>query len=211
MLTGLLLALGVLALAWGAAAPALALGAGGGGGAVALAAGAEAEAGGEEAEGEASEGEASEGAAAPGAEGEAGASGGEAGEGVEVEAEGEGEAAASPGHSSLPGSRSVVALTGLRLASAPRAVLARGPVSASRIGFSFTASARAKVTVRLSRELHRSGHHRFARLAGGVVIAARRGRNSGRLRGHERLAAGTYRLTFVPAGGRARALILHVA
>lgn len=179
----------------------------------------------EEAEGESleEEAEAPDGpasrASGPSTGGEAGrgsASGAasEAGEAEEAEGEEAGEEAEGgttshrANHSHTHAS---VRITRLQLTHATLAALAHGPTSASRVAFSFTASGAAKVSAHLERQVRRGGQRRFAALADAFTTSAKRGSNRGHLRGHDVLAAGTYRLELVPAHGRTRTLTLHVA
>jgi len=82
--------------------------------------------------------------------------------------------------------------------------------AASRVGFAFTASAAARVHVTLAKLIRVQGRTRWQLLSDSLTLTATRGRNSRRLRGHNTLGPGRYRLTLTPAHGIARSLAFQV-
>jgi len=127
---------------------------------------------------------------------------------INVDEEGE-EGQVSSAHGSHR--RHSVRLSGLRLTPATTAAVDHGSIRASGIGFTFSSSARARVRVTLSREEHAGrGRSRWVQLPDTVQLTASRGSNHDHLDAGNRLAAGSYRVTVSPAGGRAQSLSLHV-
>ncbi len=78
-----------------------------------------------------------------------------------------------------------------------------------QLAFSFTASAAVHVHVVLSRQVSNHHHVRWQTLHRSETVAAKAGRNTGKLTTGT-LAPGTYRLTLTTAHGTARSLVIHV-
>ncbi len=101
-------------------------------------------------------------------------------------------------------------LSGLSLTRAAAAALSRLHPAALQLAFVFTLSARAHVRVTLSKQVRVHGRIRWQTLPYALTIAAKKGRDSGRLNGHSALAPGRYRLTLVPSHGLARTLTFPI-
>ena len=113
---------------------------------------------------------------------------------------------ASTTAAATPAPASSVRITGLGLTA--RAVIAlsgRRP-RISQVGFHFTSSAAARVTVTLLRRRRVHGRILWAPAQRPLAISVLGGRASRDLPGHGALAQGYYRLTLAPAGGRATTL-----
>ncbi len=100
-------------------------------------------------------------------------------------------------------------ISGFRLARATMSALGGHRVQASQIHFLFTVAVAGKLRVVLALETVHDSHTVWHALPGSLYINARRGNNSGALKGTGSLAAGIYRLTLAPAGASAAFLFLH--
>jgi hypothetical protein len=81
--------------------------------------------------------------------------------------------------------------------------------SLSQVGFSFIASAAAKVRVVLAKQVRAHGRVRWQQLHA-YTLGAVRGANSKHLSGRSALVAGDYRLTLAPAQGAALSLVFKL-
>jgi hypothetical protein len=102
-------------------------------------------------------------------------------------------------------------VTGLYLTHNAVVALRRARPAASRLGFAFAITSAARVHVTLAKLVQVRGRGRWLLLADTLTVTATRGGNSRRLRGHNTLGAGRYRLTLAPAHGIARSLTFRVA
>jgi hypothetical protein len=80
----------------------------------------------------------------------------------------------------------------------------------ARVGFAFTLSLAVRVKATLARWVRVKGHWRWKGLPVARAIAARQGRNSGRLASRGTLAPGRYKLTLTPAGGQAQSITFQI-
>jgi hypothetical protein len=144
--------------------------------------------------------------------------------GSSTSASGHSEAGAGTGQTSGPsvgkaseaaGSAAASGMTTIRLSAlalTPNALLSLRSVKPKirAVGFAFTLSADARVHATLAKRVRVHGHMRWVTLAGSLTIAAAKGRNHGRLTGHNALAPGRYRLTLTPQGGAARSIVFQI-
>ena len=79
----------------------------------------------------------------------------------------------------------------------------------SQVGFSFVASAAARVRVVLARQVREHGRVRWQPLHA-YTLGAVRGANSKHLSGRGALVAGDYRLTLAPPQGTALSLVFKL-
>jgi hypothetical protein len=117
---------------------------------------------------------------------------------------------ATPGTTAKTATGSAVLLTRLSLTLAAVAALNRGRVQLSRVAFTFTLSAAAKVRVTLARRSRVHGRWVWSALPGADSLSARAGVDHARLSGRGTLSPGFYRITLTPAGGRARSLAISI-
>jgi Subtilase family len=101
-------------------------------------------------------------------------------------------------------------LTGLGLTFRAMLALNHPRPKASLVGFSFLITGPARVRVTLARRARVHGHVRWLNLPDSLTLGARAGRNSARLRGHNALASGAYRLTLAPAHAAARSILFRI-
>jgi hypothetical protein len=133
----------------------------------------------------------------------------EAGAGAS-QASGPGGDTASETAGSAASSKTTIRLSALALT--PNALLSLRSVRPKirAVGFAFTLSADARVHATLAKRVRVHGHTRWVTLAGSLTIAAAKGRNHGRLTGHNALAPGRYRLTLTPQSGAARSIVFQI-
>jgi hypothetical protein len=98
--------------------------------------------------------------------------------------------------------------TGRFATGAPTASLAHRRPPASVVGFAFTLSAPAKVTVTLVKQTSDTAHKRWSTLPDSLTLSLAAGHTVRTLKGHNRLSPRRYRLTVKPSGGRSRAIYL---
>jgi hypothetical protein len=77
-------------------------------------------------------------------------------------------------------------------------------------GFTFRLSDAASVRVTLAKHVRVRGHMRWKVVTRPFTILARRGNDSGRLRDHQALTPGHYRLTLTPLHGHARSIVFRI-
>ena len=115
--------------------------------------------------------------------------------------------AASPAASSP---QLIPTLTGLSLTTRSIVALNRARPKISLLAFAFTLNAAARVHVTLAKRIRVRGHTRWHQLGRTLTIAAKKGRNGGRLSGSGTLAPGIYRLTLTPLDGTARSMVFKI-
>ena len=104
----------------------------------------------------------------------------------------------------------VAVLSRLSLTHNATLALRRNRPLASQLGFAFTIGASARVRVTLAKFVRVQGRARWQLLGDSLTITATRGRNGRRLRAHNPLGAGRYRLTLTPAHAGPRSLSFQV-
>jgi hypothetical protein len=102
-------------------------------------------------------------------------------------------------------------LSGLSLTHTAAVALSHARPKALQLAFAFTLSTPVRVRVTLAKQVRVHGRTGWQTLPYTLTIAAKKGRDSGRLNGHGALAPGRYRLTLTPARGIARTLTFTIA
>lgn len=101
-------------------------------------------------------------------------------------------------------------LSALSLTRHATIALNRRQLKLFQAGFTFRLSDAAAVRVTLAKRVRVRGHMRWKVVSRPFTILARRGNDSGRLRGHQALTPGHYRLTLTPLHGHARSIVFRI-
>jgi hypothetical protein len=119
-------------------------------------------------------------------------------------------AAASTPSAAPPTPTVSVQLSALGLTAPALLALSRHRPAAGRIAFSFVLNVPARLRVTLSRRVRSHRRVRWVSAAPAATVPAQAGRSVKRLSGVRRLAAGTYRLTVTPSGGKPRSIQFRI-
>ncbi len=117
----------------------------------------------------------------------------------------------SPGAAQAPAATSAVpTVSALSLTRPAIVALNRKRPKVSKVAFSFTISAPARVRVTIAKRVRVHGRLQWKTISAPFEILAAGGRQSRRLSGRGALAAGRYRLTLTPARGASRSIIFRI-
>jgi hypothetical protein len=101
-------------------------------------------------------------------------------------------------------------VSALKLTRSALAALTRPRAKVSKVGYSFTINAAARVRVTIARRIRVHGHLRWRTISAPITFTTARGSHTGRLTGRTALARGQYRLTLTPERGTARSIAFQI-
>jgi hypothetical protein len=114
----------------------------------------------------------------------------------------------SPGSVAPPVAAPIV--SALKLTRTALAALTRPRAKVSKVGYSFTINAAARVRVTIAKRVRVHGHLQWKTVATPLTITTARGSHTGRLSGRTALPRGQYRLTLTPERGTARSIAFQI-
>jgi Subtilase family len=115
----------------------------------------------------------------------------------------------SPGAvTTAPASTPIV--SALKLTRSALAALTRPRAKVSKVGYTFTINAAARVRLTIAIRIRIRGHLRWKNISAPITFTTARGSHTARLTGRTALARGQYRLTLTPERGTARSIAFQI-
>jgi Subtilase family len=101
-------------------------------------------------------------------------------------------------------------VSALKLTRSALAALTRPRAKVSKVGYTFTINAAARVRVTIARRIRVHGHLRWKTISAPITFTTARGSHTARLTARTALPRGQYRLTLTPELGTARSLAFQI-
>ena len=115
----------------------------------------------------------------------------------------------SPGAvATAPASTPIV--SALKLTRSALAALTRPRAKVSKVGYTFTINAAARVRLTIAKRIRVHGHLRWKNISAPITFTTGRGSHTARLTGRTALPRGRYQLTLTPERGTARSIVFQI-